>query len=274
MESDPDLKEREPMYRRDPADMFEFEPYSEPVPKPPLTEEERKAIERRREEQERIYDSDSDEHPWADEDPELEKILDWAAEQHYWSERAKANNYLARITEEVMKQETKAREWFRECAKAIAETNKPVSWTVPVTGFEVTQNGWNYMKKERTSRPRAGGSQLVVLEMTDDVLPAKQANGLAPNVIHSLDAANLVLAINGLPADTPLGTAHDCYYVRAADAEQVNQTVRAAFVRLHSEPVLDQLHLQFSALAGRKLPKPRKGKLNISAGLDSEYMLS
>jgi DNA-directed RNA polymerase len=273
MERDPELKAQEPMYREDPADVFEFEPYPESMlNQPPLTAEEPEEIKRRREELKRLYGSA--EGPRPHEDPELEKILDWAAEQHYWSERARADNYLARITEEVMKQETKAREWFRDCAKAIAETNQPVSWTVPVTGFEVAQNGWNYMKKERTGRPRAGGSQLVVLEMTDDVLPAKQANGLAPNVIHSLDAANLVLAINGLPADTPLGTAHDCYYVRAADAEQVNQTVRSAFVQLHNEPVLDQLHAQFSALAGRELPKPRKGKLDVSAALDSEYMLS
>ena len=273
MESNPELREQEPMYREDPADVFEFEPYPESMlNQPPPTAEELEEIKRRRDELRRIYGSAEDPRPV--EDPELEEILDWAAEQYYWSERAKANNYLARITEDVMKQETKAREWFRDCAKAIADTNQPVSWTVPVTDFEVTQNGWNYMKKERTSRPRAGGSQLVILEMTNDVLPAKQANGLAPNVIHSLDAANLALAINGLPEETPLGTAHDCYFVRAADAERVNQTVRKAFVRLHSEPIFDQLHAQFSALAGRKLQKPRKGKLDISAALDSAYMLS
>lgn len=273
MDSNPELRAQEPMYRVDPADVFDFEPYPESMlNQPPPTAEELEEIKRRRDELRRIYGSAEDPRP--EEDPELEAILDWAAEQHYWSERAKADNYLARITEDVMKQETKAREWFRGCAKAIAETNQPVSWTVPLTGFEVTQNGWYYMKKERASRPRAGGAQLVILKATEDVLPAKQANGLAPNVVHSLDAANLVLAINGLQEDTPLGTAHDCYFVRAADAELMNQTVRAAFVQLHSEPILDQLHAQFSALACQKLPKLRKGRLDVSDALDSEYMLS
>jgi DNA-directed RNA polymerase len=266
---DPELQERQPMYWPDADDLFEAEPGPPPESdwRPPRTEEER-------EEQEALRQRCETGNPWDGDDPDFLKVLDEAHDQYELSVIGTANNYLAQITERVLEQVTEARDWFRACAKAIAETNSPVSWTVPITGFEVVQNGWKYMKKERDGRPRAGGRQLVVLKLTDDVLLLKQKNGAAPNVIHSLDAANLVLTISSLPKELPLGTAHDCYYTLAADADRVNQAARSAFVRLHSEPILDDLHAQFSALAGRNLPKPRKGRLDIEAALDSEYMLS
>ena len=33
-------------------------------------------------------------------------------------------------------------------------------------------------------------------DATDDLDPRKQSNGVAPNVVHSLDAAGLVLTVN------------------------------------------------------------------------------
>ena len=263
---DPELRKRQPMYWPDAVDVFEPEsgPPVESDWRPPRKEEEREALRHR-------YETGD---PWAGDDPELLKVLDEALDQYELSVIGTANNYLAQITERVLDQLTEARDWFRACAKAVAETNSPVSWTVPITGFEVVQNGWNYMKTERDGRPRAGKRQLVTLKLTDDVLPLKQRNGAAPNVIHSLDAANLVLTIGSLPEELPLGTAHDCYYTLAADADRVNQAARAAFVQLRRESILDKLHAHFSALAGRELPKPPKGELALEATLDSQYLLS
>jgi DNA-directed RNA polymerase len=169
------------------------------------------------------------------------------------------------------------RQWFKNVALAFVSANRPVSWKVPVTGLRVVQNGRKYMEQDESHRIKAGRTTFVDYRSTDRVDETKQVNGIAPNLTHSLDAAALVLTIERAHERgvRSLGVVHDCYHVLAADGPVLAKAAREAFVRLHEEPILDDLQAQFSVQVGEDTPPlPEKGSLDIRDVLEAEYFLT
>lgn len=208
---------------------------------------------------------------------------DWRLQLHY------AAPYLASMLWDVMEDDsypaTRAgqrwRMWAQSVANAFSNANTPVSWTVPHTGLQVQQNGWGYWRHTLSQKTvKLDGEEigrLTIWTKTNRVKAAKQRSGIGPNIIHSLDAAALMLTINRAAAlsepVTALGTVHDCYYTLAADAAGIGRCAREAFVQLHGD-ALDNLHKQFQAQVGGVPNLPKRGTLDITGVLNSEYFLS
>lgn len=169
-------------------------------------------------------------------------------------------------------------EWLQTCARAVARTGKPVEWTVPVTGFPVVQE--YFVSKMRRLETILAGSVIwpSYWEETSAVALYKQANGIAPNVIHSLDAAALVMTVNAC-ADAGIeafGMVHDSYATVPGDCELMARTLREEFVRLYDRDVAADLLEQFREQAGEEeLPEPpAKGSLDLGEVLVSSYFFS
>jgi DNA-directed RNA polymerase len=70
----------------------------------------------------------------------------------------------------------------------------------------------------------------------------KQVNAFPPNFVHSLDASHMMLtALNCHYEGITFSAVHDCYWTHACDVDRMNAICRQQCVKLHSEPILQQL---------------------------------
>jgi DNA-directed RNA polymerase len=165
--------------------------------------------------------------------------------------------------------------WLRECAKLQGKKKHGLTWIVP-TGLRVT-NLYPKMEGHRvrtalitleTLRPAPGGK----IDLTDS------ANGIVANLVHSLDAAHMMLTVCALYEKglRDFGMVHDSYAVHAADVDLLQEVLREQFVRVHTEFTLAKLYdeMKASALGIDLPPPPAPGTLDLAEVRRSLYLFS
>lgn len=168
-------------------------------------------------------------------------------------------------------------EWMQKVARQVSKTGKPIEWTVPLTGFHVRQEYYITSMKRINTVLAGKVVQPVFHEKTKEIQIHKQANAVSPNVVHSLDAAALMLSITQAAAEgvEHFAAIHDSYGTLAADMEIVWRAARQAFVHLYTNhDVVGDLRGQFQAQApaGETVPEPPKaGTLDVASVLVSDY---
>jgi DNA-directed RNA polymerase len=123
--------------------------------------------------------------------------------------------------------------------------------------------------------------QLMLQKTGDKLDTRKQAAGISPNFVHSLDAAHLMRTVLHCVADgmTDFAMIHDSYGCPAGQAGLLRDNLRAAFVEQYSEPVLanfrEELVKQLPPeLADEIPPLPPMGTLELAGVLQSEYFFA
>lgn len=165
--------------------------------------------------------------------------------------------------------------WLQNCARKVTKHDQVVSWTTPM-GLPVQQA---YMQQRvQTIFTRCAGKQirLYSAENTGEIDNRSQASGIAPNFIHSMDAAHLQLTICNC-CDKGIrhyAMIHDSYGAPLAQAQLMYNTVRESFIQMYSDNDVFQNFLDnMEALADEKLPKiPKKGTLDINVVRESKYI--
>lgn len=174
------------------------------------------------------------------------------------------------------------REWLRKsCTTVVKETHLPLAWTSPVELPVVQIRNFNLGEEKREVSettsfaalekllegrgvekriPEFNGRRQVPVQPQpkNSVMSAKQASAFAPNLIHSLDAAHLMLTVcrgRQLGIDA-FAAIHDSFGTRAADAPALALALRDSFMRLHREPILARLREWFELLRDPQLPAP------------------
>jgi len=169
-----------------------------------------------------------------------------------------------------------AMEWLAECAAAVVPVAGVVEWTVPVTGFPARQEYYD-VKRHMVKTVLAGQAlRLSTYRATKEPLLHKHKNSIAPNYIHSLDAAALMMAVVRASAEgvESFGMVHDCYATHACDVPALAAATREAFIQLYDgEDVAGQLHKELSLVA-EVPPPPPQGTLDIQQVRDSRYFFS
>ncbi len=200
-----------------------------------------------------------------------------------WGEdmRAASKFLSGLIWEAIGETVVKAREamdWLQSCARIAAKHNVALTWTSPV-GFPVRQ--FYHERKEKRVKTRMGDSAIVlsVRESTKKLDRQRQTNGIAPNFVHSLDAAALMRSVNSALDEgiRSFAMVHDSYGVHAADAVLMSSILRESFVDLFSEDILGSFREELLARLpkGTRLPKaPEPGTLDIEAVLESPYFFA
>ncbi|KAF1936175.1 DNA/RNA polymerase [Clathrospora elynae] len=83
---------------------------------------------------------------------------------------------------------------------------------------------------------------------TDVIDKRKQLQAFPPNFIHSLDATHMILsALKASEMGLDFAAVHDSFWTHASDIPNLNVILRDAFVRMHSEDIIDRLAAEFSA---------------------------
>jgi DNA-directed RNA polymerase len=187
--------------------------------------------------------------------------------------------YLAPILEkcirEVAVQAGRIMEWLQKLADIIARANRGMMWITPI-GLLV----FHESRAPKEVRLIAADRSLLIYQVDEKrkISAQKQVNGIAANLVHSMDGAHMMLTTNRLYAAgiRHFAMVHDSYGVHAADVDLLNRLLREEFVRIYSEPVLqnflDQLR---KANPGISLPDPpQTGDLDIQQVLSSPYFFA
>jgi len=106
----------------------------------------------------------------------------------------------------------------------------------------------------------------------------KQADGIVAHLVHSLDATHMMLTVNRLLSEGlyHFAMVHDSFGVHAGDIDVLNRALREEFVRIYSEPVLQNFFKElWEAHRDVDLPAlPPPGNLDIRQVLSSPYFFA
>ncbi|MGE0175310.1 MAG: DNA-directed RNA polymerase [Oligoflexales bacterium] len=174
-------------------------------------------------------------------------------------------------------------DWLRKAASLIGKEGLPINWTSP-SGFPV-QQAYRDVRTRRIKTKLSGnmirGVHLTIQETLDSIDKRRQANGISPNFVHSMDAAALHLYINlaGEYSIDSFSLIHDSYGTLAADTEVSACCIREVFVRMYQDDVLykfraELLSLLSDANARRLPPLPAKGTLDLEAVKQSAFFFA
>ena len=111
----------------------------------------------------------------------------------------------------------------------------------------------------------------------------RMSNGVAPNLVHSVDSAAMIETVN-IALDNGINNfcnVHDSFGTTAADVEQLNVSLREAFIKMFTDndilenfrnDVIKQLPDDFDV---SKLPEvPQKGDLDINELRKSRFFFA
>ena len=168
--------------------------------------------------------------------------------------------------------------WLQESTSmSLKASNRPMEWNCPL-GFGVIQH-YCAPKTERVKvELPSGPAELALRSWNKDKLDIRKGrNSIAPNFVHSLDAAHqmaTVLSLKDQGVEHYLGI-HDSFAVHACHVDMMHEAIREQFVTLHETDPLAQFKADNEARLGITLPDlPERGGLNIGDVRNSTYLFS
>ncbi len=166
-----------------------------------------------------------------------------------------------------------AMDWIQKQTTVITMADCPLEYTTAL-GFPVYQS----TKKIETHKIRTqigGRLDITIAQDTPKLDARKQRQGSAPNLIHSVDAAHLMMVLNAaLDEDMDcFAMIHDDFGVHAAHIDRWHTIIRDTFVALHNKadilPNFKADHELLTQIALEDLPDPQT--LEITDVLTSKY---
>lgn len=140
--------------------------------------------------------------------------------------------------EEVVVAAAEGMRWFKDAARAVVRHGNFLSWSVPGTGFKVRQE-YDLKKKTQIKCVIMGQHVApVIYRGTKKPDTRKQGMAVAPNVVHSLDAACLQLTVAQATEKVEgmhMSMVHDSYGTHAADMGVLAQTLREVHAQFYEE---------------------------------------
>lgn len=164
--------------------------------------------------------------------------------------------------------------WLKAVARLSLDAGVGPVWTAPsgfpvrqsYTNWEVQQVRTKFGERVRWVRSRKAGDRLN---------RRRHLNAIAPNFVHSLDAAVLSRVVARFVG--PVSTIHDSFGTTAARIEALGAGIRAEYARAFSQDLLEDLRNQLAAGAGGRVEfpqPPERGALDPSAVIGSTYLFS
>jgi hypothetical protein len=186
----------------------------------------------------------------------MEKLIavlpDLADRDELWGTATRIREATARIVPEAMQLYLT----LREAAGELTRRGEPVRWTTP--------SGWQGAmdRRKRVLEPDElsfNGRRIFysLQSATEELSNARQRNAITANLVHSLDAALLHLAVAELPTGMSIATAHDCFATHADDVPAMRGALVAALREMYQHN--DQLAAWW-AQWGVKVPCPSVGE--------------
>lgn len=202
-------------------------------------------------------------------------------------DRHSAARYMADIVGDALGDTVvaarRAMDWLKAVSDVTWQAGIPIRWTAPI-GFPVMQDSRDLVATRVKVYVGGRRMDLHLKEDSPRLSKRRQASGIAPNFVHSLDASHLLSTVN-MGAGLGLrhfAVIHDSFAVHAADTTLLNAIIREAFVAQYEEPVLErfreeiveQLQAVKPELVEKLPPLPRTGSLDLAAVRDSSFFFA
>lgn len=187
------------------------------------------------------------------------------------------SHVLYRAIRSTVKSAAAAMDWLREAAQVAAKADLPLWWETPM-GLPILQE-YKRQNGQRIDTHWAGARLRVMVQIEEEKIDSRaQANGVAPNFVHSLDASHLqsVARTARLEGMGHLAMIHDSFGAHAADTDRLSIILRETFIKQYEGDVLgdfyEQLKQQLGEDLAAELPEPPKaGGLDLNAVLNASY---
>jgi len=171
--------------------------------------------------------------------------------------------------------------WLQAASRVASKAALPLSWVAP-SGFVAFQKYVTRIERQVETRIHGRVMKPVVAEDTDDISASRQASALAPNFVHSLDAAALTMTVLRAKAAGigAFAMIHDSYATHAADTEALAAHLREAFVSLYvdHDPLKDFRDRLVAALPeelrGEAPELPERGSLDLQQVRNSPFFFA
>lgn len=185
--------------------------------------------------------------------------------------------------ETIVHKPAEAMKFLQKLAKALAHEGKPLRWTSPV-GIPWINRYHDPVTKRVELWLHDGGvrvrSQITVaVDDKPEVNKEKSANGVAPNFVHALDAAHLLLVANAARARgiTSIATVHDSFGCLPSRATAFNVVIRETFAEMYKQhdvlaEILAQAKCDLTDDNSDRLPDAIvPGPLNLKEILNADF---
>jgi len=173
-----------------------------------------------------------------------------------------------------------AMKWLQSAASIAASEELPVRWTTPI-GFPVMQS-YPDLQLRRVKTSISG--KLVYLTMykeKDKLDRRRMGSSIAPNYIHSCDAAHMGLTVVRASQEgiTNFAMIHDSFGTTAGDAQELYRIVRETFMEMYDQDVFENFRTEITSYMSpakkATVPElPARGTLDIANIIDSRYCFS
>jgi DNA-directed RNA polymerase, mitochondrial len=170
-------------------------------------------------------------------------------------DQRKQMQWLAKITMLAVKSSinrpAEVQDLLTGLARITTKCKRHVEWRLP-TGFTCRQNYTEVGSKQ--IRVTIDGETRKVRIISDkiEMKVSKEISAIAPNFVHSLDAAALCLAVVRMKRQgnaSAFLAIHDGYGTHASNSEELAAAIRSAFAELHCDnDVLKELYLRTQGL--------------------------
>ena len=156
----------------------------------------------------------------------------------------------------------------------LLDTDKDMIWVAP-SGFKVYHS---YSEYSRETMRTVVGEISTKKGFEAKIDKTKQMRGIAPNFIHSLDAAHLMEVIDS-GGDVAISPTHDSFAYHACNIEAAQDCIRHSFVRINTDKDIlddfrDQIIEQHRDLCTLFPETPERGDFDITKTLESRYFFN
>ncbi len=159
----------------------------------------------------------------------------------------KCARYLAKILEEsipdVAVAASKIMNWLRTIARTLAKAGLGMAWTSPA-GFPVVHE----IREPKEVRIATADRRITIHkeDQKRKIDWRKQVDGVVAHLVHSLDAAHMMLTVNRLHSYglRHFAMVHDSFGVHAGDVDLLNRVLREEFVGMYSELVMANFFME------------------------------
>jgi DNA-directed RNA polymerase, mitochondrial len=185
-----------------------------------------------------------------------------------------ASYVLASIGDTVVAAK-EAMSWLQGVARATnAAGMGSLYWTTPA-GFMVKQGYLKPLKKQVKTVLNGKFAFLHIQSQTDNLDRIKQVQGIAPNFVHSMDAAHLMKTLNSaiLQGMDAFHVVHDSFGVHAGDVEAMSTILKEEFIDIYKADILEDFRQEIlKQKEGLVLtPTPEYGTLDLSQIIHADF---
>jgi len=205
----------------------------------------------------------------------VEGHLDWIPHDKKGGAITELARAIKASMDTCLAEPNKGKDYLKSVVKIANNLNKHIEYVTP-SGFKVVHY-YNLVNARRSVAKLFGNKELSFFVPSKDVNKKQALQAIAPNYIHSLDAAHMFLTLVRMlqMGIFSLCFIHDSYGCHANYVDDMRDILREEFYKIHNENQLEKFKRDVQNQLGVMLPDPpSRGILDLTTVLKSDFFFS